>query len=111
MYFPLILAHEREGEGEIERGRERERERNEQQPASSVSASSFEKCFFHAPVVERRWHCAHKCDWQAGWITQTNQERDAVIGQKWARSGLKSKLAHTQAGAVDQNRYSHSAFH
>ena len=33
------------------------------------------------------------------------------IGQKAARNGITPKCSHTGAGAVNQSRYSHSAFH
>ena len=41
-----------------------------------------------------RYSC--RCDWQARWITWTNQRRDVLIGQKLLGCGLKSKWSHTE---------------
>ena len=34
-------------------------------------------------------------------FSETDQLKDAVIGQKWAGNALKSQCSHTGAGAVD----------
>ena len=46
-------------------------------------------------------YVSHTRDWQASWILQTNQGGVALLER--TGSCPKSKLAHTEAGAVDSN--------
>ena len=47
-------------------------------------------------TVEEVLH-SHTCDWLARCIPRTNLVSDALIGQEWAGSGLKSKWSPTEA--------------
>ena len=40
----------------------------------------------------------------ARWIAQTNNKRDALIGQKLAGCGLKSNVSHTEAGSGNSHQ-------
>lgn len=64
--------------------------------------------FMHLRQSSENALCLHVIDRQDGFFEPIGG-RNALIGQKWAGGGLKSKWSLTEA--VIQNRYSHRVFH